>query len=94
MLVALRISGTTVPSEVWVGLPTTMLWFVCGFVLYSTLYALAGSFVSRQEDAQGAAAPISMVFTAAYIDRLRARRQLRTRPWPASCRSCRRSPRC
>jgi ABC-2 type transport system permease protein len=66
-LVALRISGTTVPGAVWVGLPTTLLWFVFGFVFYSTLYALAGSFVSRQEDAQGAAAPISIVFTAAYI---------------------------
>jgi len=64
---ALRISGTTVPSSVWVGLPTTILWFVVGFVLYSTLFALAGSFVSRQEDAQSAAAPISMLFTAAYL---------------------------
>jgi len=66
-LVALKISGTSVPNGVWVGLPTTLLWFVCGFVLYSTLFALAGSFVSRQEDAQGAAAPISMLFTAAYL---------------------------
>ncbi|MCU1401298.1 MAG: yhaP [Acidimicrobiales bacterium] len=66
-VVALRISGTTVPSSVWFGLPTTIAWFVVGFVLYSTLYALAGSFVSRQEDAQSAAAPISMMFTAAYL---------------------------
>ncbi len=66
-VVALRISGTTVPARVWVGLPTTLLWFVVGFVLYSTLFALAGSFVSRQEDAQGASAPISMVFTGAYL---------------------------
>ncbi len=66
-LVSLRISGATVPSDVWVGLPATILWFVGGFVLYSTLFALAGSFVSRQEDAQGAAAPVSMVFIAAYL---------------------------
>jgi len=66
-LIALKVSGTSVPSGIWVGLPSTLLWFVCGFVLYSTLFALAGSFVSRQEDAQGAAAPISMVFTAAYL---------------------------
>ena len=66
-LIALRISGITVPGAVWIGLPTTILWFIVGFVLYSTLFALAGSFVSRQEDAQGAAAPISMVFTAAYL---------------------------
>jgi ABC-2 type transport system permease protein len=66
-LVALRISGTDVPSEVWVGLPATIGWFIGGFLLYSTLFALAGSFVSRMEDAQGAAAPITTAFTIGYI---------------------------
>jgi ABC-2 type transport system permease protein len=66
-LVSLRISGTDVPTEVWIGLPATIAWFVGGFLLYSTLYALAGSFVSRVEDAQGAAAPISSAFTVGYI---------------------------
>jgi ABC-2 type transport system permease protein len=66
-LVSLRISGRSVPPAVWVGVPTTVLWYVLGFVLYSTLFALAGSFVSRQEDARSAAAPISLLFTAGYI---------------------------
>ena len=66
-LVSLRISGITVPSELWVGLPSTIGWFIGGFLLYSTLFALAGSFVSRVEDAQGAAAPITMAFTMGYI---------------------------
>lgn len=66
-LVALRISGAAVPSEVWAALPATMFWFVGGFVLYNTLFALAGSFVSRVEDAQGAAAPVSMLFLVAYL---------------------------
>ena len=91
-VVALRISGTTVP-RVWFGLPTALLWFVFGFLLYSTLYALAGSFVSRQEDAQCASAPISIVFTAAYIA-VFALGAARTRPWPGSCRCCHRSHHC
>lgn len=66
-LIALRISGTEVPSEVWVGLPVAVGWFIGGFLLYSTLFALAGSFVSRVEDAQGAAAPITTAVTAGYI---------------------------
>jgi ABC-2 type transport system permease protein len=66
-LIALRISGRSIPRDVWVGLPTTVFWFLLGFLLYSTLFALAGSFVSRQEDAQSAAAPISMVFTIGYL---------------------------
>jgi len=56
-----------VPTSVWISVPTMLLWFIFGFVLYSTLFALAGSCVSRQEDAQGAAAPISILFTAAYL---------------------------
>ena len=66
-VVALSVSGRSVPGEVWVALPSAVGWFLVGFVLYSTLFALAGSFVSRQEDAQGAAAPITIVMTAAYL---------------------------
>ena len=66
-VVALRISGTSVPGSLWIGLPTTVLWFVVGFVLYSTLFALAGSFVSRQEDAQSAAVPVYIVLVTAYM---------------------------
>lgn len=36
-------------------------------VLDGTLFALAGSFVSRTEGAQVAAAPISVVFLAGYL---------------------------
>jgi ABC-2 type transport system permease protein len=66
-LASLRISGTDVPTEIWVGLPATVVWFIGGFLLYSTLFALAGSFVSRVEDAQGAAAPITTAFTLGYL---------------------------
>ena len=66
-LISLRISGIDVPSEIWIGLPATIGWFIGGFLLYSTLFALAGSFVSRMEDAQSAAAPITSAFTIGYI---------------------------
>ncbi|MEO5900708.1 MAG: ABC transporter permease [Ilumatobacteraceae bacterium] len=66
-VVSLKVSGTSVPSDVWAALPATLGWFVGGFAFYSTLFALAGSFVSRQEDAQSSAAPISLIFTGGYI---------------------------
>lgn len=65
--VALVVSDADIPSEVWVALPTIAFWFMAGFALYSTLFALAGSFVSRPEDAQAAAAPISICVLAAYL---------------------------
>ena len=66
-IVSLRISGTSVPRDVWVAVPSTIGWFIGGFAFYATLLALAGSFVSRQEDAQSSAAPISLIFTAGYF---------------------------
>ncbi|MHB1138086.1 MAG: ABC transporter permease [Microthrixaceae bacterium] len=66
-LVALAVSGTEVPSAIWSSLPITLVWFLGGYALYSTLFALAGSLVSRQEDAQAASAPIMTALVAAYM---------------------------
>ena len=66
-LVSLSISGREVPGEVWTAVPMTLVWFLGGFALYSTLFALAGSLVSRQEDAQAASAPILTILVAAYF---------------------------
>lgn len=65
-LAALVISGTDVPGELWSSVPMTLVWFLLGYALYSTLFALAGSLVSRQEDAQAASAPILTVLMIAY----------------------------
>jgi ABC-2 type transport system permease protein len=45
----------------------SLLFFVGGFVLYSTLYAAAGSMVSRQEDVQQAGAPLMIAAMAGYF---------------------------
>lgn len=66
-LVALAISGGDVPSAVWSALPVTILWFLGGYAFYATLFALAGSLVSRQEDAQAAAAPIMTAMVGGYL---------------------------
>jgi ABC-2 type transport system permease protein len=65
--VALGISGTDIPSAVWAALPWIAVWFLIGFTLYAFLYALAGSLVSRQEDATAAATPVSLVLTTGYM---------------------------
>lgn len=64
---ALALSGVDVPGEIWSAVPMTLLWFLGGYALYSTLFALAGSLVSRQEEAQSAAAPIMWTLIAAYL---------------------------
>jgi ABC-2 type transport system permease protein len=66
-LVALNIADVEVPRAVWVALPSSLLWMIGGFLLYSTLFAVAGSLVSRQEDAQAASLPITIVVSIAYV---------------------------
>lgn len=66
-VVSLLVSGVDVPGEVWSAVPMTLVWFLLGYALYSTLFALAGSLVSRQEDAQAASAPILTVLIGAYM---------------------------
>ncbi len=66
-LVALNIAEMEVPRAVWVALPSSLVWMIGGFLLYSTLFAVAGSLVSRQEDAQTASLPITIVVSIAYV---------------------------
>jgi ABC-2 type transport system permease protein len=66
-MASLAISGVEVPRDIWAALPMAIIWFLGGYAFYSTLFALAGSLVSRQEDAQAAAAPFFIVMIAAYM---------------------------
>lgn len=65
--VALVISDVDVPGAVWSSLPMILVWFLGGYALYSTLFAVAGSLVSRQEEAQAASAPILTALVGAYL---------------------------
>lgn len=42
-------------------------WFVIGFLLYASLFGSAGALVSRTEDAQSVAAPMSIVAVLGYF---------------------------
>lgn len=44
-----------------------VIWFVIGFLLFAVLYGAAGSLVSRMEDAQNVAFPLSMVAVAGFF---------------------------
>jgi len=56
------LAGLTLPI-----LGAFLLFFLLGFVLYALLYAAAGSLVSRQEDVQQLALPLSLISMASYI---------------------------
>lgn len=65
--IALLISGVEIPAGVAVAIPTALGWFLLGFAFYATLYAVAGSLVSRMEDAGQAAAPLTVLLMIGYF---------------------------
>ena len=60
--------GLTLPEGLTLGvLATFTVYGVLGFFLYATLYAAAGSLVSRQEDVSQVVMPMALVLTAGYL---------------------------
>ncbi len=61
-------SSLELPQALTAGvLGAFVVFFVLGYLLYSTLYAAAGSMVSRMEDVNNVVAPMSLVGTLAYL---------------------------
>jgi len=46
---------------------SVLFWFILGFAFFAVSYAAAGSLVSRQEDVNSAATPITMVVMVGYV---------------------------
>lgn len=66
--VALRLTGVdTLPETTGAAIAATGFWFLLGFAFYATAYAAAGSLVSRQEEAQNAAFPLTLILMSAYF---------------------------
>lgn len=67
-LVALSVQGTLEVPELPIDSVVALIgWFVLGFLLYATLFGAAGSLVSRMEDAQSVAAPLSILAVVGYL---------------------------
>jgi ABC-2 type transport system permease protein len=48
-------------------LGVALLWFLFGYALWATLYAIAGVIVSRQEDLQSASTVLTMLLVVSYL---------------------------
>ncbi len=59
-----------VAGVVWLG-----IWFLLGFGLNATLFGMAGSLVSRQEDASSVTVPVMIPFLVSYFASLQAVRE-------------------
>lgn len=67
-LIAIEVSGVfDLPPLDVASVMTPVLWFILGFLLFAVMFGAAGSLVSRSEDAQNVAFPMSMVAVAGFF---------------------------
>ncbi|MFN2494518.1 MAG: ABC transporter permease [Pseudonocardiaceae bacterium] len=67
-LVGARVTGTvTLPSATPVAVVAALVCFLLGFFLYATLYAAAGSLVSRPEELQAVTTPITLLIVVPFV---------------------------
>lgn len=64
---ALAVDLVDVPDVSGGLMGSLLLWFVLGFSFYSVAYAAVGALVSRMEEAQSVATPLTMVGVAGYL---------------------------
>ena len=66
--VAAKAVGTLdFPSEAIATLGLVLAWFVLGFFFYASLFAVAGSIVTRQEDLQTTMTPLTILIVASFF---------------------------
>lgn len=67
-LVSIQVTGAlSLPSIPLDSAVTLVIWFVLGYGIFSVAFGTAGALVSRMEDAQTAAFPISIVAVAGFF---------------------------
>lgn len=65
---AAQISGRlTLPATTVDAVAMLLVWFILGFVFYSTAMGFLGSLTSRMEEASNASLPVTMTATASYM---------------------------
>ncbi len=94
LAVAVASNTITLPPDATGTIGSVLLWFLLGYAFYSSMFAVAGAIVSRQEELQNTATPLNLLMIASFFIAFSSSVwRARTRPWPRCRRSFPRSPR-
>ncbi len=75
-IIAVQVTGAAeLPSLNAAAVLNLLLWFILGFLLFAVMFGAAGSLVSRMEDANNVAFPMSMIAVAGFFVSLEALRE-------------------
>ncbi|HZB59832.1 MAG TPA: ABC transporter permease, partial [Actinomycetota bacterium] len=53
--------------DAWGTIGSVLLWFLLGYAFYSSMFAVAGAIVSRQEELQNTATPLNLLMIASFF---------------------------
>jgi ABC-2 type transport system permease protein len=67
LVVALAVKAVTLPPGAFLTVGSVLLWFLLGYAFYSSLFAVAGAIVSRQEELQNTSAPLSLLLVGSFL---------------------------
>ena len=67
LTVAVASNTITLPPDATGTIGSVLLWFLLGYAFYSSMFAVAGAIVSRQEELQNTATPLNLLMIASFF---------------------------
>ena len=67
LVVAVAGNAITLPPDAAGTIGSVLLWFLLGYAFYSSMFAVAGAIVSRQEELQNTATPLNLLMIASFF---------------------------
>ena len=67
LAVATASNTISLPPDAAGTIGSVLLWFLLGYAFYSSLFAVAGAIVSRQEELQNTATPLNLLMIASFF---------------------------
>jgi ABC-2 type transport system permease protein len=67
LAVAVAAGTITLPPDAAGTIGSVLLWFLLGYAFYSSMFAVAGAIVSRQEELQNTATPLNLLMIASFF---------------------------
>jgi ABC-2 type transport system permease protein len=67
LAVAVAAGTITLPPDAAGTIGSVLLWFLLGYAFYSSMFAVAGAIVSRQEELQNTATPLNLLMLASFF---------------------------
>ena len=67
LTVAIAVDAISLPAGALGTIGWVLVWFLLGYAFYSSLFAVAGAIVSRQEELQNTAAPLNLLMVGSFL---------------------------